>query len=469
MLYCLASFAGMQMLFRDSDTGWHIRNGEQILATGAVPFTEPYSFSKPGGPWFAWEWLADVIMAQAHLWDGMRGVFFLYLIVIGVVTWLWFQLVWTTGTWFLLGSACTWVMLTTSNIHWLARPHLFGWVFLLLAMLAAERAPKRANPLWWLAVFVGGVLWANIHGSFFLGTGVFALYAGQRWLEKDESWKPLAGFAVISALTSFINPYGWHVHEHIVKYLQDKELLARIGEFQTFNFHVEGAEALVIGMILVATGISLNVQQKQYARAILCLIFFAGALRSARGLPLMALAGLPLALGAICQALAQVPWMQGIRQYNVNLRTMESAFRGWAWVPVILGLFFVVHRSAMFATPAGFPAETFPVKLSEKIATLPADARIFSTDRLGGYMIYRFAGKRKVFFDGRSDYYGSDFMKDYLLIPDVKPGWEAKFARWNFTHALMPPETPLIEMLKLKGWKEVAKDPTAILLEKGSQ
>lgn len=468
MLYCLASFAGMQMLFRDSDTGWHIRNGERILATGAVPYTEPFSFSKPGGPWFAWEWLADVVMAQAHLWDGMRGVFFLYLVVIGLVSWLWFQLVWTANTWFLIGSASTWVMLTTSNIHWLARPHLFGWVFLLLAILAAERAPKTLDWKWMLAVFVGGVLWANTHGSFFLGVGIFLLYAGQRWIDK-EPWQPLAAFAALALVSSFVNPYGWHVHEHIVKYLQNKELLARIGEFQTFNFHVEGAEALVIGMILTAVGISLNTEQGKYARAILCLIFFAGALRSARGLPLMALAGVPLAIGALCQALAKLPWMAEVHKYNVNLRSMESGFRGWALMPLILLFFFVLHRSPMFAKPAGFPEEVFPAKLSADIEKLPDSARLFTSDRFGGYLIYRFAGKRKVFFDGRSDYYGSDFMQDYLLIPDVKPGWEAKFNRWNFTHAMVPKESPLIEMLTLKGWRPIAKDSTAILLEKGQQ
>jgi hypothetical protein len=469
MIYCLASFSGMQMLFRDSDTGWHIRNGEQILATGAVPYTEPYSFSKPGEAWFAWEWLADVIMAQAHQWDGMRGVFFLYLLVIGIVTWLWFQLVWTTNTWFLAGAAATWVMLTTCNIHWLARPHLMGWIFLLLAVLAAEHAPRSLKANWLIAVFIGGVLWANIHGSFFLGTGIFVLYAAQSWFAGDERWKPLSVFALLSLLSSFVNPYGWHVHEHIIRYLRDTELLSRIGEFQTFNFHVEGAEALVVGMILVAAGISLNAMQGHYARAILCLVFFTGALRSARGLPLMALIGVPLAIGAICHALSEIPALRGIMKYNNNLRKMEVPFRGWALMPLICAMFFLVGRSPMFSKPAGFPEANYPVKLAGQVETLPADARIFAIDRTGGYLIYRFAGKRKVFFDGRSDYYGSEFMKDYLLIPDIKPGWEAQWNRWNFTHAIVPVESPLVEMLTLKGWRRIGEDVNSILFEKGQK
>ena len=70
LLYCLFLYGGGQFvtgdsLLRDSDTGWHIRNGEAIIAQHALPVTDPYSFSKPNQPWFAWEWGADVV-------DGSR-------------------------------------------------------------------------------------------------------------------------------------------------------------------------------------------------------------------------------------------------------------------------------------------------------------------------------------------------------------------------------------------------------------
>jgi hypothetical protein len=458
MLYCLTSFDGMRTLFRDSDSGWHIINGQRVMATGMAPQAEPFSFSKPGGAWFAWEWLADVVMAWAHGWDGMRGVFFLYLFTLGAVTWLWFRLVWAQNVWFLLGVASTWLMLTTTNIHWLARPHLFSWVFLLLALLVAEHAPERLNWRWVVGVAVGGVLWANIHGSFFVGVLIFALYAGQAAWERSPKARAQAVFAGLTLAASFVNPYGWHVHEHIVNYLQDKELLSRVGEFQTFNFHTEGAEALVVAMVVAAAGISLNVMQGQYARGVLCLILFAGALRSARGLPMLALLALPLALGAICRVLEGLPWLDAVRVYNRNLRAMEAGFRGYLLMPLVAVGLLWLGRSALFPLPAGFPAAAFPVKLSEEVAKLGPEARIFSTDKFGGYLIYRFAGERKVFFDGRSDYYGAQFLKDYLLLPDGKPGWREQWARWGFTHALLPKEAALNEVLPMLGWTRVGSD-----------
>src|SRR5207302_10830997 len=66
LFYCLFLFQGYQKLFRDSDAGWHIRNGEAILGTGALPHTDPYSFTRAGQPWFAWEWLSDVVSGALH-------------------------------------------------------------------------------------------------------------------------------------------------------------------------------------------------------------------------------------------------------------------------------------------------------------------------------------------------------------------------------------------------------------------
>src|SRR5580704_4025651 len=56
--------AGGQGLLVDCDVGWHIRSGEYILDHHAVPHQDLYSFSKPNAPWYAWEWLTDVIDAS---------------------------------------------------------------------------------------------------------------------------------------------------------------------------------------------------------------------------------------------------------------------------------------------------------------------------------------------------------------------------------------------------------------------
>src|SRR4051812_6402730 len=52
------SSSGWSGLLADGDTGWHIRTGQYILATRAVPAWDLFSYAAPERHWYAWEWLA---------------------------------------------------------------------------------------------------------------------------------------------------------------------------------------------------------------------------------------------------------------------------------------------------------------------------------------------------------------------------------------------------------------------------
>src|SRR5215471_6217666 len=105
LFYCLFLFQGYQQLFRDSDAGWHIRTGEAILDTHQLPRTDPYSFTRGGQPWFAWEWGADVLSGEVHHAAGLRGVALLYGVAIAAGVWIWFRLHWAVRGDFLVACA----------------------------------------------------------------------------------------------------------------------------------------------------------------------------------------------------------------------------------------------------------------------------------------------------------------------------------------------------------------------------
>ena len=478
LFYCLFVFEGYRKLFRDSDTGWHIRTGESILAMESLPQTDPYSFSREGRRWFAWEWGADVLMGAAHRLWGLVGVALVYAVAIAGCTWLWFRLHWSAGGDFFLACAMASPMLSTVNLHWLARPHVFGWLFALAALLYAEAGPGSL-----VAVALFTAVWANLHASFFLAPLLALIYAVSYlirpllWnLDREREWSRAQWYALAAAAAlagSLVNPNGWRLHAHILHYLTNTELLARVGEYQSFNFHAEGSGQILLGIGLAGVGAVLALGQKRPAHLLLGGLLIAGALRSARGLPLVALLMLPLANGGIVRALWSAKGLNpkvraGLDRflaYSGRLRALDSGLGGLALAPVFVLLAFILLRSPAIAALTGFPPEEFPVAASAEVAKLPADARLLAPDKFGGYLIYRFRGGRKVYFDGRSAFYGAAFMKEYIRLVEVRPGWQEQVRAMGFTHALLPNNYSLVAALQSAGWRQLYRDGTATLLE----
>jgi hypothetical protein len=479
LFYGLFFGDGAGKLFRDSDTGWHIRTGESILRGNPLPHTDPYSFTMAGKPWFAWEWGSDVLMGAAHRWDGLRGVAVLISAAAALSVWAWVRLHWKVGGNFFLACALAAPMLTTVSMHWLARPHVFSWFFSLAAVLSLENAPQRIGWRVVLAWFAAGALWANVHASFFFLPCLCCLYAlgswAREWIWGEDPEHParflwLAGF---SAAGTLANPYGWRLHQHVFEYLTNKELLARVGEFQSFNFHLPGAWQILLTVIVSLGSLPLMLARRRVEHFLLACAVTAMALRSARALPLAALLVLPLANGAITEALEHLDVRLRLRQrldsflsYSRRVRLLDRQCGGYAITPLALLLAIALQRTPAFSRLAEFPSKEFPVAAAAAVEALPDDARLLAPDKYGGYLIYRFRGKRKVFFDGRSDFYGVAFMKDYIRLIEVRPGWPALVERFGFTHALLPNNYSLLAALEQSGWQRIYNDDTATLLRK---
>jgi len=150
---------------------------------------------------------------------------------------------------------------------------------------------------------------------------------------------------------------------------------------------------------------------------------------------------------------------QGLLESLRRLRALDRGMGGIVWAPVLVAAAWV----ALAWVPVGFPPDQFPVAAYDHI---PAGARLFAPDKYGGYLIYRSAGTRKVFFDGRSDLYGAAFLSRYGRLVQVRPGWPAIWNSYGFTHSLLPVDAPLGVALEAAGWRVLYADATARLLAK---
>jgi len=509
LAYCLFVFHGGTQFFRDSDSGWHIRNGEWILDHRSLPRSDPYSFSKAGQPWLGWEWGADVLMGLAHRIDGLRGVTTLFALTISACTWMWFRLNFAAGGDFFVTCLLAPLMITTTSLHWLARPHVFSWLLLLGSLWYFERAPFHPSAqgaaapshssltpprssvvrglvrsLRQLAAVAGvAALWANLHASFLLAPVIALIYAASHLIRpvlwpidpepEQAKARRFLWVAMAALIGSFLNPYGWRLHAHVLAYLRDDALLSRIAEFQSFNFHDPGAMQVALAVVLAAAGGTMALAQGKAAHFLLAAIFAMGALRMARMLPLLALSVLPLVNGTFAEALRGARNLRprlkrsidAAFAYSARLRAIDQRMNGAAFTAIAAVAILLAARTPVYSRGIGFPAGTFPVNAAAAVENLPADARLVAPDNFGGYLIYRFNGARKVYFDGRSDFYGVDFMKQYLVLINARPGWQETLHSFRFTHALLPDASALKAALQQAGWTTLYKDDVATLLE----
>src|SRR5262249_37143515 len=98
-------------------------------------------------------------------------------------------------------------------------------------------------------------------------------------------FKHLAAVTGLSALASLINPYGYHLHAHIYRYLSDRFLMNHIDEFRSPNFH--GIAQQCFAALLLLTIVALAANRSRIGAAHLLLIVFAAysGLYASRNLP----------------------------------------------------------------------------------------------------------------------------------------------------------------------------------------
>ena len=215
-----------RLLLRDAGTGWHIRNGQQMLLTHTITRTDSFSVTMSGKLWYAWEWQYDVLIAIVHHTLGLNGVVFYTAAMVAATFVLVFHLAMRRGgslpvTLFLLILA-----LAASAVHFLARPHVVSWLFSVIwfEILDSAASAEKKSQLFWLPALM--LLWVNLHGGFLLGLVLVAVYlvagAIQYFIGREQEIKKylerLVAVSVLSLLVSFLNPYGYKLHVHVYRY-----------------------------------------------------------------------------------------------------------------------------------------------------------------------------------------------------------------------------------------------------------
>lgn len=484
----VALFLGMtsgslaHLLLGDSSIGWHIRNGQQILARGAVPRTDSFSATMNGHAWYAWEWLYDVVVGALDRATGLNGVVWLTAVLIALVFTLLFRHVYFRSRNLLLALVLVLLTFCAGTVHLLARPHIVTWLFVLLWWVILERALKGQQRKGLLLLPLLMILWVNVHGGFVLGFALMGIALVAAWWDRarriesapsaESGWMAATLLTVVAA--SFVNPYGWRLHQHVLEYLSDRYLMRHIDEFRTPTFHF-AAEWFFVTLVLVAL-VAVVRRRREVAPADLLLLLFAAAsgFYAYRNIPVACillsmeiadLAGrVQQGAGSGAGFLARVSAAAG----RLGLR---ECGRGWFFWPVALALLMLVaclnggRLLSRTVIAAQFDASQLPMAATEKLADLDPGEPVLAPDAWGGYLVYRLGPRIKPLVDDRHDLYGSAFFRDYLTLMHAEQGWQEILDRMRANWVLLPPKSPLANRLRqMSGWQVAHEDDTAVLL-----
>jgi hypothetical protein len=500
LLLGLSCGAMGRLLLRDAGTGWHIRNGELMLQTHSVTRVDPFSATMSGQPWYAWEWLYDVLIAAIHHVLGLNGVVFFSAAIMAAAFVLVFRFAMRRGGSLPVSLFLLVLSLGASAVHFLARPHVLSWLFTVIwfevldsAAYAAEFGvePNKVRRIFLLPILM--LLWLNVHGGFLFGfalLGVYIVASSVQYFtcreqrEEIRRWlKSLGWVSLLSFLASFVNPYGYKLHLHIYQYLSDRFLMNHVTEFQSPNFHGL-AQQCFAGLLLVTIAALASVRRRpQLPRLLVVVLAAYSGLYAARNLPvssmLLVLIIAPLLSATLAKASESAEiaeWLRAtfsrLRSFGARMEKLELNFKGHLWLvlAIVLGLWACMHGGKLGSTQlinAYFDDKRFPVEAAEVIAQRDIREPIFCPDLWGGYLIYRLYPQTKVLVDDRHDLYGDQFFKDYLKVILVQPDWEKVLDEKHVDWVLAEKNSSLGTILGLTpGWKLIHEDGTAVLFHR---
>ena len=490
----------------DLDIGWHIRTGEQILAAHTLPRTDPYSSTMHGQNWFAWEWLYDLLLGILYRTCGLNGVVWLCATLVATTFTILLSQLLKRGTGLLFAVALVLLAEAASTIHLFARPHIVSWLFVLLWFVALERwerCGKRGSnesPPRWLPWFFPAsmLLWVNLHGAWLFGFALLAIYTTASIVESlrvhdafaairaAHRARVMAWAGVFSAVATFVNPYGWRLHVHIYRYLSDRYLMNRIAEFRSPDFH--GWAQRCFGIILLLTLLALAGHRRKLRLSHLLVVLLAvyTGLLSSRNLPVSSML-LVLIIGpmlweqfaSMANSLGVQRWIRRcagrIVAFSDRMGALELGLRGHTW-PIVcsVGALAICLQGGWLGSRqvirVRFDPEKVPVAAVDYLAEEPSTEPVFSIDSWGGYLIYRLYPQRQVVLDDRHDLYGSDQIRESVILLQGEPGWRQVLEKWRIRAVLLPAGSTLANLLPElpQEWRLTYTDKVAVVFEKRS-
>jgi hypothetical protein len=460
-------FYEARVFFVDPDLWWHVRVGQDILATHRWPTVDPYSFTVAGQPWIAYEWLGDLLLGWVARVGGLLGLDILLFTLASVVMLaLYGYATLKSGNskagFFVSGLMCS-LAFASFNL----RPQMIGYLFLILVLVVIEKFRQGRNyALWFLPPIF--LIWVNTHGSFIIGIGVVAFYLiaglwefragsveGRKWTPEQRIRLEIALLLSLAVLP--ITPYGAQVAVYPFDMAFAQPInVANVLEWLPMPFDIAGGKLfLVIVVAFFAAQMLMRITMQAGDVA----LFFGGFVMAClhrRFLLLFVPFFAPVAAALLARWLP--PYEKRIDHFVLNAALMTAAIFG------------MVRYFPKAADLEKVTANAYPVRAVEYLKKHPVSGPMYNTYAYGGYLVGNYP-EQPVFIDGRGDLYErAGIFGEYLEVAGLKPAAFRILDIHKIQACLLNRLEPLATVLEsMPGWEKRYSDGVSVLFVRLAQ
>lgn len=211
------------------DLAYQVRTGDLILATGAIPRADSFTFTAFGQPWTDQQWLAQILLALGHRLGGWELLAVLRAALVAATAGLLVLAARLRGAGPRTASALALLAFLVSAPSLALRPQLFA--IAAFAALLALVAGRSRHPRAFLAAPLLVALWANLHGSFVLAPPLL----GYAWLDdvaRGRPWRASLAVLAVGTAATCLTPFGPGVWAYAASIGADPVISARVAEWQ---------------------------------------------------------------------------------------------------------------------------------------------------------------------------------------------------------------------------------------------
>jgi hypothetical protein len=448
----------------DSDFYWHLPTG-RMIAEGAFPRTDPFSFTWGGMPWTLHEWLGELLLFR--LVDGLdyMGAVLVYALIPGIAMAILAFALHRYGLRTAAIAASTTLTAFLIIPYATIRPQAVSWIF--FAILIGGLMHLRPDRWRWTLMLVPlFVLWANLHGLWVVGLAVLAVYA----VLTLAGMTPMSGGAKrwalamipLAMLGVMVTPEGPALLLYPLRYVDAGDWgLGNITEWQSPDFH--DAAHIPLFIFMGAIAVFGRWRGVPWWMSILAFMGIAMTLLALRNGAVAAVLGLPALAVGMDAALRD--WRPNPRAFSPRLARQRRILEVLVAAAVaVAAVVIFVPRDPAAAVRASIERE-LPVQGVELLLEAVPDGRILAEYGWGGYVIGQmYDSGARVMVDGRNDMYSQEILEEYGHVRDADAGWDEIADGYQVDALIFPPYRSITKgPAEDAGWCEAYRDDNEVV------